>query len=121
VLWILSRCSYTGRMERKPLQYVTGEAVEIAYVDQGYTGEQAAQDAAAHHIQLEVVKRPEVKKEFVLLPKRRVIERSNAWAARFRRLARDYEQLAKTLKGLHFVACAILLLKRFVEVIVSSA
>jgi transposase len=100
------------------VQHVTGDAVKIAYVDQGYTGEQAAQDAQAHHMLLEVVKLPEAKRGFVLLPKRWVIERSNAWAARFRRLARDYEQLAETLAGLHFVAFAILLLKRFVELMV---
>jgi transposase len=102
------------------VQAVTGDAVEIAYVDQGYTGAQAAQDAVAHHMQLEVVKLPEAKKGVVLLPKRWVIERSNAWAACFRRLARDYEQLAETRAGLHFVAFAILMLKRFVELIVQS-
>ena len=96
----------------------TGNAVAIAFVDQGYTGAQAAQDAAAHHRQLEVVKLPEAKKGFVLLPKRWVVEWSNAWAARFRRLARDYERLAETLAGWHFVAFAILMLKRFVELIV---
>jgi transposase len=42
------------------------------------------------------------------------VERSNAWAARFRRLARDYERLPETLAGLHFLAFTILLLKRFV-------
>jgi transposase len=47
-----------------------------------------------------------------LLLKRWVVERSNAWAARCRRLARDDEQLAETLAGLHFVAFAILMLKR---------
>jgi transposase len=99
------------------VQEVTGDAVEVAYVDQGYTGEQAAQDAQAQHMRLEVVKLPEAKKGFVLLPKRWVVERSNAWAARFRRLARDYEQLAETLAGLHFVAFAILMLKRFVGLI----
>jgi transposase len=103
------------------VQEVTGDAVELAFVDQGYTGAQAAHDAAAHHIQLEVVKLPEAKKGFVLLPKRWVVERSNAWAARFRCLARDYERLAATLAGLHFVAFAILMLKRFVALIVSSA
>jgi transposase len=46
-----------------------------------------------------------------------VVERSNAWAARFRRLARDDERLAETLAGWHFVACAILLLRRFVALI----
>jgi transposase len=99
------------------VQEVTGDTVEVAFVDQGYTGEQAAQEAQAQHIRLEVVKLPEAKKGFVLLPKRWVVERSNAWAARFRRLARDYEQLAETLAGLHFVAFAILMLKRFVELI----
>ena len=100
------------------VQEVTGDSVALAYVDQGYTGAQAAQAAEAHHMQLEVVKLPEAKKGFVLLPKRWVVERSNAWAARFRRLARDYEQLAETLAGLHFVAFAILMLKRVVELIV---
>lgn len=100
------------------VQEVSGDSVVIAFVDQGYTGAQAAQDAHAHHMELEVVKLPEVKKGFVLLPKRWVVERGNAWAARFRRLARDYEQLAETLAGLHFVAFAILMLKRFVELIV---
>jgi transposase len=68
-----------------------------------------------------VVKLPEAKKGFVLLPRRWVVERSNAWVARFRRLARDYEQLAETLVDLHFVAFALLLLKRFVELILQNA
>jgi len=57
---------------------------------------------------LEVVKLPTAKHGFVLLPRRWVVERSFAWMARFRRLARDYERLAETLAGLHFVAFAIL-------------
>jgi transposase len=69
------------------VQAVTGDAVALAFVDQGYTGTQAAQDAQAHHRQREVVKLPEAKKGFVLLPRRWVVERSNAWAARFRRWA----------------------------------
>jgi transposase len=99
-------------------QEVTGDAVELAYVDQGYTGAQAAQEAAAHHMHLAVVKAPEAKKGLVLLPKRWVVERSKAWAARCRRLARDDAQWAETLKGLHVVAFAILMLKRVVELIV---
>jgi transposase len=99
------------------VQEVTGDAVEIAYVDQGYTGAQAAQDAESHHLHLEVVKLPKAKKGFVLLPKRWGVERSFAWTGRFRRLARDYERLAQTLAGLHVVAFAILMLKRFMELI----
>lgn len=98
------------------VQEATGQAVELAYVDQGYTGDQPAHDAAAHRIHLEVIKLPEAKKGFVLLPRRWVVERSFAWAARFRRLARDYERLPETLAGLHFLAFAILMLHRFVQV-----
>ena len=66
-------------------------------------------------IRLEVVKLPEAKKGFVLLPRRWVVERSFGWMARFRRLARDYERLPETLKGLHFLAFAILMAYRFVQ------
>jgi len=86
------------------------QSVELGYVDQGYTGEEAAHAAAAHGIQLEVVKLPEAKRGFVLLPRRWVVERSFAWLARFRRLARDYERLSDTLAGYHWVALALLLL-----------
>lgn len=103
------------------VQEVTGESVELAYVDQGYTGETAAQEAEAHGIRLEVVKLPEAKRGFVLLPRRWVVERSFAWAARFRRLARDYERLPETLAGLHFLAFAILMLRRVVEVVLQSS
>ena len=53
---------------------------------------------------------PEAKHGFVLLPKRWVVERGFAGASRFRRLARDYERLAATLAGLHFLAFACLML-----------
>ena len=77
------------------MQQVTGNTVELAYVDQGYTGPNAAEAAEQHGIRLEVVKHPMAKRGFVLLPRRWVVERSFAWAARFRRLARDYERLDK--------------------------
>lgn len=99
------------------LQEATGESVELAFVDQGYTGERAAEAAAQHGIQLEVVKLPEAKRGFVLLPRRWVVERSFGWTGRFRRLARDYERLAETLKGLHYVAFAILFVKKLVELL----
>ncbi len=99
------------------VQTVTGETVSLVYVDQNYTGPQAAQDAAVHGIELHVVKLPEAKHGFVLLPRRWVVERSFAWAARFRRLAKDYERLPETLAGLHFLAFAVLMLARFIHLI----
>ena len=103
------------------IQQTTGESVEVAFVDQGYTGEQPAAEAEAHGIRLEVVKLPTAKRGFVLLPRRWVVERSFAWMARFRRLARDYERLAETLVGLHFVAFAMLMAHRFIRFMVQSA
>jgi transposase len=86
------------------VQRITQENVELAYVDQGYTGQAAAEAANKHGIQLEVVKHTGAKRGFVLLPRRWVVERSFAWAARFRRLARDYERLSETLAGFHYFA-----------------
>src|SRR3954470_17928806 len=94
------------------VQDATGASVELAFVDQGYTGERPADAAQAHGIALEVVSLPEAKRGFVLLPRRWVVERSFAWMARCRRLARDYERLPETLAGLHLVAFVILLLRR---------
>jgi transposase len=94
------------------IQRATGENVELAYVDQGYTGERASGFAAEEGIRLEVVKHEEAKRGFVLLPRRWVVERDFAWASRFRRLAKDYERLPETVAGLHFVAFACLFLQQ---------
>jgi len=102
-------------------QQATGDTVEVAFVDQGYTGDEPAKAAAVHGIRLEAVKLPTAKRGFVLLPRRWVVERSFAWVARFRRLARDYERLAESLAGLHFVAFAILMAHRFVSFMVHCA
>ncbi len=93
------------------VQAATGQNVQVAYADQGYTGEQPAADAAKAGMRLEVVKHHEAKRGFVLLPRRWVVERSFAWAARFRRLARDYERLASTLAAYHWLAFAMLMLQ----------
>jgi len=95
------------------VQEETGDTVELAYVDAGYTGDAAREAAEAHGIRLEVVKLPEAKRGFVLLPRRWVVERSFAWMTRFRRLARDYERWPETLAGLHLLAFAVLMLHRF--------
>jgi transposase len=84
---------------------VTGERVELAYVDKG--------------IQLAVVKLPEAKRGFVLLPKRWVVERGFAWATRFRRLTRDDERLVATLAALRFLDFVCLTLHRFTALTLS--
>jgi transposase len=99
---------------------VTDSCVEIAWVDRGYTGEAAAQAAAGHGIDHKVVKLPEAKRGFVLLPRRWVVERSFTWATRFRRLVKDYERYAQTLTGLHLVAFATIMANQVITLISGS-
>ncbi len=103
----------------RQVQEVTGDAVQIAWVDQGYTGEEPAQAAEQNGIELVVVKLEEAKRGFVLLPRRWVVERSFAWATRFRRLAKDYERLPETVAGLHFLAFASLMLAKCAQLLQS--
>lgn len=103
------------------IQQATGENVELAYVDQGYTGERAADAAQSHGISLEVVKHQEAKRGFVLLPRRWVVERDFAWASRFRRLVKDYERLPETVAGLHLVAFACLFLQQALGILGASS
>jgi transposase len=123
-VWVSDRQTAQNRKFRRDIQLraddfgipcdrdldAAGENVEVAFVDQGYTGEEPAEQAAKRGIRLIVVKLEEAKKGFVLLPRRWVVERSFAWAARFRRLARDYERLPSSLAALHWLAFLILML-----------
>ena len=94
------------------MQAATGDSAEITFVDEGYTGNKAATAARNHGIELEVVKLPEARRGFVLLPRRWVVERSFAWTTRFRRLVKDYERYASTLADLHLVAFVCLMLRK---------
>jgi hypothetical protein len=79
----------------------TGGSVDLAYGNQGYGDERAANAARKHGIELEAVKLPEARRGFVLLPRRWVIERSFAWTTRLRRRVEDCERYASTLADLH--------------------
>jgi transposase len=109
-----------GALARE-VQEVTHGNVQLAYVDQGYTGDQPEADAADEGIELNVVKLNKAKRGFVLLPRRWVVERSFAWAARFRRLAKDYERLPGTLAGMHLLAFVCLMLKNLMHLVNQSA
>ena len=100
----------------KTVQENTEQQVELAFVDQGYTGEKAAADAKKRGIELSVVKLPQAKRGFVLLPRRWVVERSFAWAVRFGRLAKDYERLASTLAGMHLAAFVCVMLAQLMAI-----
>ena len=48
-------------------------------------------------LRLEIVKRCDDMKGFVVLPRRWVVERTFSWFGRNQRLAKDFENLAETL------------------------
>ncbi len=102
------------------VQAETDGSVETAFVDQGYTGEKPAKAADANGIALEVVKAPEAKRGFVLLPRRWVVERSLAWATRCRRLVKDYERYATTLVGIYMIAFVCDMLSKLGRIVNSS-
>ena len=103
------------------VQDVTGGNVELAYADQGYSGEDAAQAADTEGIELVVVKRLPDQKGFTVLPKRWVVERSFGWMARCRRLLRDFERLGEVLTGLHMVAFVGVMLRQASQLLGSSS
>jgi transposase len=105
------------RQLAQAVQVATGESVDLAYVHQGYTSEKPAAAAHEHGFELEVVKLSEAKRGFVLLPRRWVVERTFAWATRFRRLVRDYERLPQTLADLHVIALVCIMLRQAVNYI----
>jgi transposase len=102
------------------VQEATQQNVRMAFVDQGYTGQDAAEQAQAHGIDLVVVQLAEAKKGFVLLPRRWVVERTFAWLGRFRRLARDYERLSHSLAGFHWLAATSIMLSSLFALLQSA-
>jgi transposase len=76
------------------------------YADGGYQGPQFqhAMKRILRRLNLEIVKRSDQAKRFVVLPKRWIVERTFAWLGRCRRLAKDWECLNR--KGLAFLKLA---------------
>lgn len=76
------------------------------YADGGYQGPlfRAAVKKLMKQVNVEIVKRSDVVRGFVVLPKRWVVERTFAWFGRCRRLAKDWECLNR--KGLAFLRLA---------------
>ena len=63
---------------------------------------------------LEIVKRPDNAKGFVLLPRRWVVERTIAWLMKYRRLARDYEETSESSEAWIRLSMIHLMVRRLV-------
>jgi transposase len=86
--------------------------IERIFADAGYQGPKAAKAVAdTGSWVIEIVKRTDAHK-FVVIPKRWVVERTSAWTARYRRLARDFERYARTVEAFFRLAVIRLMLRR---------
>ena len=86
--------------------------------DGGYQG--AATAAAVRGeagLPLEIVKRSDTSKGFVVLPKRWIVERTFGWLGRCRRLAKDYENRTRTAAAFLILALIRLMLRRIVRML----
>lgn len=82
------------------------------FADGGFRGTFEEWVSLALHIQLEIVLPDADQKGFQVLPKRWVIERTNAWISRQRRLARDYERLTTSSESFIYATMIRLGLRR---------
>lgn len=79
--------------------------LELIWADSAYNAWQVdAVVATQAGLRVEIVKRSDDMKGFLVLPRRWVVERTFSWFGRNRRLAKDFENLAETLAA--FVAIA---------------
>ena len=87
--------------------------LELVWADNGYNAWQVeAAIAKVPVLRLEIVKRSDDLKGFVVLPRRWVVERTFSWFGRNRRLAKDYENLATTLAAFVTLACIQIAVRR---------
>jgi transposase len=84
------------------------------YADAGYQGPQFQRGLkkALKRVGLEIVKRSDQAKGFVVLPKRWIVERTFAWLGRCRRLAKDWENLNRKALAFLRLASIRLMLRR---------
>lgn len=84
------------------------------WVDSAYAGlVEWAREAMGWDV--EVVKRPDGSKGFVLVARRWVVERTFAWLGRFRRLSKDYEFRVESSEGFIYLAMSVLMLHRLAD------
>jgi putative transposase len=93
--------------------------LRLIWADQAYGGELIAWVWALRpwrKVRLDIVKRPEGSKGFLLLPKRWIVERTFGWFGRYRRLSKDYEYLTQTSEAMIRVAMIHLMVRRLARV-----
>lgn len=90
--------------------------LELVWADGGYNARQVNEAVAREpSLRIEIIKRSDDMKGFVVLPRRWVVERTFSWFGRNRRLAKDYENLASTLTTFVTLAAIQLGIRRLAQ------
>jgi transposase len=97
------------RISRRPWPFIA-----LCYADRAYAG---ARVADASPIRVELVGPRPGQRGFAVQPRRWVIERTFAWTARCRRLARDHEATPSSAIAFFVLAAATVLLRRLAKVL----
>ncbi len=84
----------------------------LIWADGGYAGKLVEWAKEVGNWRLEIVKRPDDARGFVVLPRRWVVERTFAWLGRCRRLSKDYEERPEMSEAMIRLAMIHLMLKR---------
>jgi transposase len=99
-----------------------GTRPALAWADHGYSG--AAWTAWSREelgTSIEIVEQPRGQKGFQVLPRRWVVERTNAWISRRRRCARDYERLTSQHEAMVQIAAIIQMTRRAAKITQATA
>lgn len=86
--------------------------LRIVWADGGYAGELVAWVRSFADWTLEIVRRSDTAKGFIVLPKRWIVERTFGWLGRYRRLSKDYEHLPRSSENMIYISMINLMLHR---------
>ena len=86
--------------------------LRLLWADGGYAGQLIAWVSAFTGWLLQIIKRCERAKGFVVLPRRWVVERTFAWLMKFRRLSRDYEETSTSSEAWVRIAMIHVMVRR---------
>ena len=95
--------------------------LQLIWADGGYAGQLVDWVKDTCGWVLEIVKRSDGQKGFVVLPRRWVIERTFGWLGRYRRLSKDYEYLPVISEATVYAAMSHLMLRRLARKTQASA
>jgi putative transposase len=104
-----------GAMQLLVVLRHTFSRLRLIWADQAYAGDLIAWLWALRpwrKIRLDIVRRPEGAKGFLLLPKRWIVERTFGWFGRYRRLSKDYAYRTQTSEAMLRVAMIHLMVRR---------